>query len=361
MMHVREPRIVVECPIEFTRLDQRVKAVTEDVSRHGAYVRTEQYLLRGDVVDVAISLPSGSIARATARVAHVMPASAARALGRTPGMGLEFLGLPAAELVDELGALSKDAAPVAEVAPVSATVLLLDAEAVMADRLSRHLGPMGLTFHHVTAAAEAYAECLRARPDVLLADIALEGMDVWSLLRMLAAHPHVSTVPVMLMSDDASDMTRLKAYRLGVRDFINKPFTDEEIGIRLGRLASPRRTSAERVALRGNLEEIGMPMLLSLLEFERKSGVLVILRGTDAARLFVASGQIVRVESSLGEDSRRNVMAVLGWTDGSFEFIAGEVVGRDEIGVPTSHLLLEHARVSDEDARDDAESRLDAL
>jgi hypothetical protein len=39
---------------------------------------------------------------------------------------------------------------------------------------------------------------------------------------------------------------------------------------------------------------------------------------------------------------------MLGWTQGRFEFQAGEVSGEDEIGSSTSFLLLEGARLQDE-------------
>ena len=129
---------------------------------------------------------------------------------------------------------------------------------------------------------------------------------------------------------------------------IDKPFTDEELAIRLRRLATPRRNAGERVALRGQLDEISVATILSLLEFERKSGVLVALHGPDAARAFIADGRVVRVESSLPGNSLERLHDLLSWPEGSFEFISGEVVGHDEIGIATSQLLLEHARLSDE-------------
>jgi CheY-like chemotaxis protein len=168
---------------------------------------------------------------------------------------------------------------------------------------------------------------------------------------MINGHPRLAELPVMLMADDADEMTRLTAYRLGVRDFIQKPFTDEEIAIRLRRLAAPRRNVGERVVLRGSLDEVSVGMLLALLEFERKSGILVVLRAADAARAFIGAGQVVRVESSLGPDSRSNLFSILDWSNGSFEFIASEVVGHDEVGMPTQHVLLEHARLRDEGSR----------
>ena len=42
---------------------------------------------------------------------------------------------------------------------------------------------------------------------------------------------------------------------------------------------------------------------------------------------------------------------LLTWSEGRFEFHAGEVEGEDEIGSSTSFLLLEGARLQDEERR----------
>ena len=58
------------------------------------------------------------------------------------------------------------------------------------------------------------------------------------------------------MAEQLTDITRLKACRLGVRDFIEKPFTDEELCIRLRRLARPpERPEPERVVFKGNIAQ----------------------------------------------------------------------------------------------------------
>ena len=68
--------------------------------------------------------------------------------------------------------------------------------------------------------------------------------------------------------------------------------------------------------------------------------------------LFVAAGRVVKVEAdSLGDDAVTAMMTVLDWHLGSFEFIACEVAGTDELGMPTSQILLEHARLRDEARR----------
>jgi hypothetical protein len=146
-------------------------------------------------------------------------------------------------------------------------------------------------------------------------------------------------------------MTRLQAYRLGIRDYITRPFIEEELVIRLARIVGrDPRASVESTMLSGSLSEISIPTLLSLLDFERKSGILVLLGPRRlAARLFVAEGRIVKVEAGDPDETpRERLMDVLDWTAGSFEFTSCEVIGSDEVGVGTSALLLEHARIRDE-------------
>ena len=350
-MQEREPRLITARAVRFPHLSDVAHATTEDLSRSGAYERTDRYLLTGDVVPFTLSLPTGKELTITARVAHVLPAAAARALGRSPGMGFEFLGEANEDLLDYLSSLSRGGASPSPAGPEHVTVVVAEPSAPLVDRLAKNLAPMGFVVRDAAHGAEAYAACLAEKPDVLLADLELPGLDVWTLLRMMGGHPRLADLPVMVMSNDGGDMIRLQAYRSGVRDFITKPFTDEELAIRLRRLAAPRRSRGERVALRGHLDDITVATLLSLLEFERKSGILVALRGATAARTFVADGQVVRVESSQPGSAMARLLDLLSWQDGSFEFISCEVVGHDEIGLATSQVLLEHARLRDEAAR----------
>src|SRR6185369_10723252 len=95
-----------------------------------------------------------------------------------------------------------------------------------------------------------------------------------------------------------ADLGRLEAFRAGVRDYIPLPFLDEELVIRIHRVASPSPLTSS--GLRGSIVAIGLGTLLSLLEFERKSGVLLVLRKSELARVFVADGKILKVETTTG-------------------------------------------------------------
>jgi CheY-like chemotaxis protein len=202
----------------------------------------------------------------------------------------------------------------------------------------------------VASAPEALQACATWRPDAIVASATLEGMTGIDLAYAMSEHATVSDVPLALVGDDG-DLARLEAYRAGVRDLIPRPFLDEELVLRVQRLTAP--VAAAGPGLRGNLVDIGLATLLSLLELERKSGVLMLARTAELARIFVSEGRLLKVESSLGTAAatRDRVLGLLDWRDGVFEFSPAAMSSRDEIGESITALLLEHARTRDEAAR----------
>lgn len=349
----REPRIVTRCRVQYTRLDQTVVAESEDLSATGVFVRTETLLPVGAVVKLQIELPNGRRFKVVSRVAHLLSKRAARALGRKPGMGFAFLehdqegrhqlSTYLEELADQFTPTS---IPVMDVC----RVVIADTSMPMIDRVANALTNHGFQIKTAGHGGEAFAECQDWGPDILLTEIDLPVMDGWVLLKQLSNHSDTAGISVVLMSEDSSDMTRLQAYRAGVADFVPKPFTDEELCIRLRRVALDTQSRQRRV-LRGELENISLATLLSLLSFENKSGILILVSADDRARIFVAEGRVVRVEGGPTHDgfsARRRLLALLDWPAGSFEFSGCEVVGTDEVGLRTDQLLLEHARIRDE-------------
>ncbi len=338
-------------------MDRRVSAESEDLSKSGTFVRSEELLPVGAITEVLLTLPDGARFRVIARVAHLLSPSAARALGRHVGMGFQFLESDSSgreALVNYLELLLDELTPPPQPTPVGVRVVLAEPSPPLLERIAIALEQAGYTVDAFDDGAEAYASCMQQRPDVVITATNMPVLDGWTLLRQLATNPRLDGVPVVFISDDPSDMTRLQAYRLGVRDYISRPFIEEELVIRVGRIIGyDNRGPGEATMLSGSIAEISMPTLLSLLDFERKSGILLMLRDHDAARVFVAEGRIVKVES--GDHADRAIdrlMSVLDWTTGSFEFTACEVVGRDEVEMGTSALLLEHARLRDEERRE---------
>jgi hypothetical protein len=109
-----------------------------------------------------------------------------------------------------------------------------------------------------------------------------------------------------------------------------------------------------RSVLRGEVENVGLPTLLTILDMERRSGLLLIQRQGTLGRLHVRDGRVVRARiegSKRGEGPATGTEAVyqmLSWPNGQFELWQAVVEGRDEVGASTTFLLMESARRTDE-------------
>ena len=105
-------------------------------------------------------------------------------------------------------------------------------------------------------------------------------------------------------------------------------------------------------ALRGAIDQISVGSVLTLLEMERKTGLLLVEGVTSFARLTLRKGRIIRAAT---EQPRLNgaaaVYEVLMWTNGGFDFLAGDAGGADDIQTTTTFLLMEGARRADETRR----------
>jgi hypothetical protein len=110
--------------------------------------------------------------------------------------------------------------------------------------------------------------------------------------------------------------------------------------------------------LKGDLGQIGLSALLTLVELERKTGMLT-LRGTSTvAQILVRDGRVVhaRLEDAADPVDVECVYHLLSWSGGSFEFLACDVEGPDRVQTATMHLLMEGARLIDEQNRERASS-----
>ena len=76
--------------------------------------------------------------------------------------------------------------------------------------------------------AEAAEEYLRThRPDLILLDIQLPGMDGLSLMRLLKSDPATADIPIVALSAHAMNRDIELGREAGCVDYITKPITDD--------------------------------------------------------------------------------------------------------------------------------------
>lgn len=212
--------------------------------------------------------------------------------------------------------------------------------------------------HEVFEAAdglEGLALCLKHEPDVILSDVQMPKTDGWQLLRMLRARKKFARTPVLFLTTLNAEKDRLHGYRLGVDDYVEKPFSEADLVARVERCIRRSMVSMRPMAavdaLRGNLEHVGLPALLSFLELEQKTGTLRL----EPLGCYVSLKRGRAVRACLRERDSRNegvevLYALLDLTRGAFEFTPGEIDETDSIKASLGMVLMEHARRCDEAA-----------
>ena len=349
----RNNRVAMNLPVEVITAGKKIRAVSQDLSPYGMFIRLSPPLPVDTVVQLVIS-PNGQRLVTTGQITHSLSEVEARTLGRYPGIGVVFRDpvRPADELFLEAvrRVLDRHAAnhPAADI-----RIVVADPQTRLLERLSTALDAAGFSVATATNGMEAISACLSRTPDVVLVERDMPVVDGLHVLQEMGRHPELASVPVMMMATDGSDLVRLQAFQLGAMDFIPKPFTVLEVILRARRWARASQRDTERVVLRGALTELPLTSLLAMFEQDRKSGLLSVTRDQAVAWIDFVEGKIVRARSSeLDADSRTVMMHVLDWDTGYFEVSAGSPPAtKPEIDSSITHLLLEHAQRRDEATR----------
>ena len=144
---------------------------------------------------------------------------------------------PVAPVAGEVAAAAKASTP--------ARLLLADDNADMRDYVTRLLEARGWTVEAVSDGRAALDAVLARRPDLVLSDVMMPGLDGFALLRELRSRPETHTIPVILLSARAGTEARVDGAEAGADDYIVKPFAAHELVARVGSHLALARERAE--------------------------------------------------------------------------------------------------------------------
>jgi twitching motility two-component system response regulator PilH len=69
----------------------------------------------------------------------------------------------------------------------------------------------------------------RHKPDLILMDIVMPGVNGFQATRKLSKDPETSSIPIVMISTKDQDTDRIWAKRQGALDYITKPVTEQEL------------------------------------------------------------------------------------------------------------------------------------
>ena len=111
------------------------------------------------------------------------------------------------------------------------SVLYVDDEADIREVVELSLGLVeGLTIRTCDSGESALRELARIRPDIVLLDVMMPGMDGPSTLTRIRAQPQFAHIPVIFMTAKAMPQEVARFRELGAVAVIAKPFDPMTLG-----------------------------------------------------------------------------------------------------------------------------------
>lgn len=120
-------------------------------------------------------------------------------------------------------------------------VLVVDDEPMVREVVARYLERDGLDVHEAADGEAAERWLATNRPDLVVLDIMLPGVDGLAILRSLRI---AGDVPVILLSARVEEVDRVLGLELGADDYLVKPFSPRELAARVRTVLRRAKASA---------------------------------------------------------------------------------------------------------------------
>jgi two-component system, NtrC family, nitrogen regulation response regulator NtrX len=148
-------------------------------------------------------------------------------------------------------------------------ILVIDDEAAIRDSLKMILEYEDYQFLGAASGQDGLATVQRERPDAVLLDIKMPGMDGMEVLRKL--HALDETLPIIMISGHGATATAVEAIKSGAVDFFDKPLSTERVIVTLRNVLKQSELVAEnrdlKIAMESKYEIVGQsPALRTVLE-----------------------------------------------------------------------------------------------
>jgi len=92
-----------------------------------------------------------------------------------------------------------------------------------------------------TDSREVVELCSEFDPDLILLDLFMPHMDGFTVLEALSGNRTKVFLPIIVLTADVNEQTKLRALNLGATDFLNKPLDHIEVLLRIRNMLETRR------------------------------------------------------------------------------------------------------------------------
>jgi two-component system response regulator AtoC len=257
-------------------------------------------------------------------------------------------------------------------------LLVVDDEAIVRESLSAWLKDVGYQVLTAENGHKALEVIEKEKPDIMIADLVMPGMDGIELMKRAKAQQ--PKIEVIIITAYASIPTAITAMKEGAYDYIEKPFCPERAELLVKKLAEHQELVEENLSLRQKLEDhyrfeniiaksSKMQRLIELIKAVGKSNATVLITGESGTgkelvaraihsqshrqnKPFVAVSCAALPESLLESElfghEKGSFTGAYAQKKGKFEFANGGTLFLDEVGEMSANIQVHLLRVLEE-------------
>ncbi|MEM8778051.1 MAG: response regulator, partial [Cyanobacteria bacterium P01_G01_bin.49] len=95
--------------------------------------------------------------------------------------------------------------------------------------INRFLDQENLSVKAISDSTKALLEIIRFKPDIILLDVGMPGIDGYKLCQLIRNHQSFKDIPIVMVTGNKGLIDRAKARVAGASDYLTKPFTQSDL------------------------------------------------------------------------------------------------------------------------------------
>lgn len=130
-------------------------------------------------------------------------------------------------------------------------VLVVEDDVDIAELVAFNLERQGWECSMVHHGAEGWEQIQKLRPDLVILDVMLPGMDGMQIFRQMKEQEMTRTIPVIFLTARGALDDRLEGLSMGADDYVTKPFSPKELVLRVRNVLARANAGAAQLVVRG--------------------------------------------------------------------------------------------------------------
>jgi two-component system phosphate regulon response regulator PhoB len=137
-------------------------------------------------------------------------------------------------------------------------ILIVEDDPDIRELLRFNLEKAGYTLFLAEDGEKAIALTRKHSPEIILLDLMLPGVDGLEVCRTLKKDPELQHIPIIMVTAKGEELDRVVGLELGADDYVVKPFSLREVGLRIRKILDRREKQAAPAILKAD------PLVLDL-------------------------------------------------------------------------------------------------